>query len=33
MAELILYGEYRTLDLSRFGYERVIKNEPVPEGV
>jgi glycine/D-amino acid oxidase-like deaminating enzyme len=33
IAELILHGEYRTLDLSRFGYERVLRGEPVREGV
>ena len=31
LAELIAHGEYRTLDLSRFGYERVIRNEPLVE--
>ena len=31
LAELIAHGEYRTLDLSRFGYERVIRNEPLIE--
>jgi FAD-dependent oxidoreductase domain-containing protein 1 len=31
MAELILYGEYRTLDLRRFGYERLLRGEPLPE--
>ena len=31
LSELILYGEYRTLDLSRFGYERVSTNTPLRE--
>jgi glycine/D-amino acid oxidase-like deaminating enzyme len=31
MAELILYGAYRSLDLSRFGWERVIRGEPLAE--
>ena len=31
MAELILFGEYRSLDLSRFGWERVIRGEPLAE--
>jgi len=30
-AELITYGEYRSLDLSPFNYERVAKNEPLLE--
>lgn len=33
MAELILFGEYRSLDLSRFGWGRVIRGEPLAEGV
>ena len=33
LAELILYGEYRSLDLTRFGWERVIRGEPLVEGV
>jgi FAD-dependent oxidoreductase domain-containing protein 1 len=33
MAELILFGEYRSLDLSRFGWDRVIRGEPLAEGV
>jgi glycine/D-amino acid oxidase-like deaminating enzyme len=33
IAELILHGEYRSLDLARFGYERVIRGEPYPETV
>jgi len=31
IAELIAYGEYRSLDLRRFGYERVAKNLPILE--
>lgn len=31
ISELITFGEYRTLDLSRFGYDRILKGEPVPE--
>lgn len=33
IAELFLHGEYRSLDLSRFGYERILRKEPVREGV
>jgi len=33
LAELILFGGYRSLDLARFGFERVIRGEPLPEGV
>jgi len=31
MTELLLYGEYQTLDLSRMSYQRVIDNEPLVE--
>lgn len=31
MSELVTFGEYRTLDLSRFGFARVIANEPLRE--
>lgn len=31
LSELIEFGEYRTLDLSRFGYERVLSNSPLVE--
>ncbi|MEZ7812468.1 MAG: FAD-binding oxidoreductase [Paracoccaceae bacterium] len=31
LSEHIIYGEYRSLDLSTFGYERVIKNEAIIE--
>ncbi|HZZ88309.1 MAG TPA: FAD-binding oxidoreductase, partial [Caulobacteraceae bacterium] len=33
IAELILHGAYQSLDLSRFGYERVLRGEPVAERV
>lgn len=31
LAELILHGRYRTLDLSRLGYERVVEGRPYAE--
>lgn len=31
MAELILKGRYETIDLSRFGWQRVAVNAPLPE--
>ena len=31
LSELVTFGEYRTLDLTRFGYERVVRGEPLPE--
>jgi FAD-dependent oxidoreductase domain-containing protein 1 len=31
VAELIVYGQFRTLDLSRLGYERVERSEPYSE--
>ncbi len=31
IAELVVHGEYRTLDLSRLGYGRVVANEPYAE--
>ena len=31
LSELIACGEYRTLDLGRFGYERVVRGEALPE--
>ena len=31
LSELIVDGAYRSLDLSRFGYERVLANEPIIE--
>ena len=31
IAELILNGEYRTIDLTRFGYGRIARNEPLFE--
>ena len=30
-AEWIMHGEYRTIDLTRFGYDRVIRNQPLFE--
>ena len=31
LSELIAFGRYRTLDLSRFGYERVLTGRPIVE--
>jgi glycine/D-amino acid oxidase-like deaminating enzyme len=31
MSELVTFGEYRTLDLTRFGYERVLTGEKIQE--
>jgi glycine/D-amino acid oxidase-like deaminating enzyme len=31
LSELIEFGEYRTLDLTRFGYERVLSDSPLLE--
>jgi sarcosine oxidase len=31
VAELIVHGAYRTIDLSRFGYARIAANAPLPE--
>lgn len=31
LAELVIHGGYRSLDLTRFGYERVLKNDPIIE--
>ena len=31
ISELITYGEYRSLDLSPLGYDRIVRNEPVVE--
>jgi glycine/D-amino acid oxidase-like deaminating enzyme len=31
IAELIVHGAYRTIDLSRFGYDRIARNEPLFE--
>jgi glycine/D-amino acid oxidase-like deaminating enzyme len=31
IAELIVHGTYRTIDLSRFGYDRIARNEPLFE--
>ena len=31
VAELVVHGEFRSLDLSRFGYDRVVRNAPYAE--
>lgn len=31
LAELIAFGRYKTLDLSRLGYERILRNDPMLE--
>jgi FAD-dependent oxidoreductase domain-containing protein 1 len=31
IAELITHGEFRTIDLKRLGYERILRNEPLFE--
>ena len=31
LAELICHGDYRSLDLSRFGYGRILENTPIFE--
>jgi len=31
IAELVVHGEYRTLDLARLGYPRIVANEPYTE--
>jgi sarcosine oxidase len=31
VAELIQHGAFRTIDLTRLGYERILRNEPLPE--
>lgn len=31
MAELILKGRYETIDLTRFGWQRIVDNAPLPE--
>lgn len=31
IAELIVYGEYRTIDLKRMGYDRLLRKEPLFE--
>ena len=31
IAELITYGEYRSLDLSPFGYARITAGKPIIE--
>ncbi len=31
VGELLAYGRYKTLDLKRFGFERVVNNQPIFE--
>lgn len=31
ISELVVHGEYRSLDLSRLGFERLLRNEPICE--
>jgi glycine/D-amino acid oxidase-like deaminating enzyme len=31
LSELVTYGGYQTLDLKAFGWDRVLKNEPLFE--
>lgn len=31
LSELIAYGEYRTIDMSSLGYDRILRNEPMLE--
>ena len=31
ISELIAYGGYRSIDLARFGYERIAENKPIKE--
>lgn len=31
VSELVVYGEYRTLDLKRFGFDRVLRDSPLKE--
>ena len=31
LAEMLVHGEYRSLDLSEFSYDRVIRNEAIVE--
>ena len=31
IAELVIHGGYRTIDLARFGYERIAHNQPLFE--
>ena len=33
LSELLLYGRYQTLDLSRLGYRRIIDNAPLLDEV
>ena len=31
VSELITYGEYRSLDLSPFSWDRIVENRPIVE--
>ena len=31
IAELICFGDYKTIDLTRLGYERLLRKEPLFE--
>lgn len=31
ISELVIHGAYRTIDARRYGYERVLRNEPIKE--
>jgi hypothetical protein len=31
IAELIVHGRFQTIDLARFGYERITENRPLKE--
>ena len=31
IAELIVYGEYRSINLDKFSFDRVLKSEPIHE--
>ncbi len=31
ISELVIYGAYRSLDLTRFGFDRIGRNDPIPE--
>lgn len=33
VSDLIVYGEYRSIDMSAFGFERVLANQPIAEHV
>jgi hypothetical protein len=31
LSELVLHGDFRSLDLSRLGWQRVLRNRPLRE--